>query len=89
MSTTTTSTSAAISSSARCSPSSPDARGGGDAQAAQRVLHRIRVGLRLVHVLHGDQADAAEGIVHHQQLLDPVLVQQGAGLVRRDLGRRR
>ena len=36
-----------------------DAGRGRDAQPAQRVLHRIRVGLRLVHVLDGDQADAA------------------------------
>ena len=32
------------------------AGGGGDAQAAQFVLVRDGVGLRLVHVLHGDEA---------------------------------
>ena len=41
---------------------------------------------RLVHVLDGDQPDAAIGVVHHQQLLDPVAVQQAARLVRGDVG---
>ena len=58
------------------------AGGGGDAQAAELVLVCQRVGGRLVHVLDRDQADAAEHLVHHQQLLDPVGVQQAARLVR-------
>ncbi len=35
-----------------------DADGGGDAQAALRILGGIRVELRLFDVLDGDQADA-------------------------------
>ena len=80
VSTTMTSTSAAISARARACAIRPDTGGGGDAQAAKFVLVGKRVGLRLVHVLHGDQADAAIGIVDHEQLLDPVLVQQVPGL---------
>ena len=49
--------------------------------AAQLVLVGQRVCLRLVHVLDGDQPDAAIGIVHHQQLFDAVAVQQAAGLL--------
>ena len=41
---------------------------------------------RLVHVLDGDQPDAAVGVVHHQQLLDAVAVQQAPRLVRGDVG---
>ncbi len=59
-------------------PLRPHAGGGGDAQPAQFVLVGERVGLRLVHVLDGDQPDAAIGVVHHQQLLDAVAVQQAA-----------
>ena len=57
-----------------------DAGGGADAQAALLVLAGVRIGLRLFHILDGDQADAAIGLVDHQQLLDAVLVQQAAGL---------
>ena len=58
------------------------AGGGGDAQAAALVLAGVGIFLRLLDVLDGDQADAAIGIVHHQDLLDAVLVQQPLGFVR-------
>ena len=58
------------------------ADGGGDAQPAERVLHGGRIGLRLVHVLHGDEADAAVLLVHHQKLLDAVLRAAGRGPAR-------
>ena len=80
VSTTMTSASAAISASARASAVLAHAGRGGDAQPAELVLVGERMGLRLVHVLDGDQADAAVGLVHHQQLLDPVAVQQAPGL---------
>ena len=64
----------------------PHAGGGGDPQPAEFVLVGQRVGLRLVHVLDGDQPDAAVGVVHHQQLLDAVAVQQAARLVGADAG---
>ena len=66
-----------------------DAGGGGRAQAAELVLVGERVGLRLVHVLDGDQADAAIGVIDHQQLFDAVAVQQPARLVMADLAGRR
>ena len=58
------------------------ARAGGcaDAQPALAVLAGMREALRLLDVLDRDQADQAVGIVDHQQLLDPVLVQQLHGL---------
>ena len=87
VSTTITSTSASISASTRAEAVLADAGRGGDAQAALLVLAGVRMGLRLLHVLDGDQADAAIGVVDHQQLLDPVAVQQAPGLVRRDVGR--
>ncbi len=37
---------------------------------------------RFVHVLDGDQADAAAVVIDHDQALDPVLVKQAAGLGR-------
>ncbi len=63
-------------------PVRPDPGGRGDAQPAHGVLVGERVRLRLVHVLDGDQADAAIGLVDHQQLLDAMAVQQAAGLLR-------
>ena len=61
-----------------------DRGGGGDAQAALLVLAGVRIGDRLLHVLDGDQADAAVLVVDHQQLLDAVLMQQPLGLVLAD-----
>ena len=63
-----------------------DTGGGGDTQAAELVLVGQRMRLGLVHVLDGDQADAAIGVVHHQQLLDAVPVQQAPRLGRVDVG---
>ncbi len=61
-----------------------DGGGGGDAQAALLVLAGVRIGHRLFHVLDGDQPDAAVLAVHHQKLLDAVLMQQALGLVLAD-----
>ena len=61
-----------------------DRGGGGDAQPALLVLAGVRIGDRLLDVLHGDQPDAAILLVDHQQLLDAVLVQQALGLVLAD-----
>ena len=60
---------------------------GGDAQPALLVLAGVGVELRLLDVLDGDQADAAVGVIDHQQLLDAVLVQQALGLVAVDASR--
>ena len=60
-----------------------DRGGGGDAQAALLVLAGVRIGDRLLDVLHGDQADAAVVLVDHQQLLDAVLVQEPLRLLLR------
>ncbi len=53
-----------------------DADGRRGPQPSLRVLAGVGVLLRLFDVLHGDQADATEIVVHHQKLLDPVLVKQ-------------
>ena len=57
---------------------------GGDAQPALRILAGERMRDRLLHVLHGDQADAAILVVDHQQLLDAMLVQHPLRLVLAD-----
>ena len=57
---------------------------GGDAQAALRILAGQRMRDRLLHVLDGDQADAAILIVDDQQLFDAVLVQHPLRLVLAD-----
>ena len=84
VSTTTRSTPASISRSVRSISGFADRGGGGDAQAALRVLAGERMGDGLFHVLDGDQADAAILIVDHQQLLDAMLVQHPLGLVLAD-----
>ena len=66
-------------------PLGPDAGGRGGAQAALLVLAGIGEFLRLLDILDGDEADAAIGLVHHQQLLDAVLMQQPLGLVAADV----
>jgi hypothetical protein len=58
-----------------------DAGGGGDPEAALGVLAGGGMGLGFFDILDRDQADAAVVLVDHQQLLDPVLVQQALGLV--------
>jgi hypothetical protein len=50
-------------------------------QAALLVLAGIREALRLLDVLHRDQADTTIILVDDQQLLDPVRVQQPLRLV--------
>ena len=57
---------------------------GGDAQPALRVLAGERMRDRLLHVLDGDQTDAAILVVDDQQLLDAMLVQHPLGLVLAD-----
>ena len=52
------------------------------AQPPALVLAGVGIFLRLLDVLDRDQADAAIGVVHHQDLLDAVLVQKPLGLVR-------
>ena len=54
---------------------------GTDAQAAHRVLARQRMLARLLDVLDRNQAAQLEGIVHHQDAFQPVLVQQRHRLV--------
>ncbi len=56
-------------------------RGRRDAQATGGVLGGVRVHGRLVHVFHGQQADAAIIVIHDDQTLDPMLVQQAPGFV--------
>ena len=51
------------------------------AQTPRCVLGRIRIVDGLFDVLDGNQADAAIGIVHYQQLFDAALVQQAACFV--------
>ena len=56
----------------------------GDAQPPLLVLAGVRIGDRLLDVLHRDQPDAAISRVDHQQLLDAVLMQQPLGFVLAD-----
>ena len=58
-----------------------DAGRRGDAQPSLGVLGGIRIELRLLDVLDGDQPDAVAGGIDDQQLLDAALVQQPLGLV--------
>ena len=52
------------------------------AQPPLLILAGIRIGLALLHILHGEQADATPLVIDHDQPLDPVLVQQLARLGR-------
>ena len=54
-----------------------------DPQAPESVLGRVRVLDRLLDVLDGDQALEVPGAVHHEELLDAVLVQKLLGLLER------
>ena len=49
---------------------------GSDAKASGGVLGGIGIGNRLLDILDRDQSDAASGVIDHQQLFDPPLVQQ-------------
>ena len=62
------------------------AGGGGDAEAAELVLVGEGVGLGLVHVLDGDEAHAAVGVIDDQELLDAMAVEEAAGVLPVDLG---
>ena len=77
-----TSTSASISSCGAAQPVLADAGRRGGAQPALLVLAGAGELVGLLDVLDGDQADAAIGVVDHQQLLDAALVQEPLGLVR-------
>ena len=81
VSTTSRSTPPSISRSARSKPSSPTLVAAATRKPPLRVLGRVRVELRLLDVLDGDQADAIAGGIDDQQLLDAVLVQQALGFV--------
>ena len=61
-----------------------DAGGRRDAQPPLGILAGVRVQRRFLHVLDGEQADAAPVLVDHDQLFDPVLMQQPARIVRPD-----
>ena len=52
-----------------------------DAQAFVRILGGVRIVVRLLDVLDGDQSAQLEGVVDHQHLLDAVLVQQADDFV--------
>ena len=53
----------------------------GDAQPALLVLAGVGIGHRLLDVLDRDQADAAILRIHHDELLDPVLMEETLGLL--------
>src|SRR5262245_9908010 len=57
---------------------------GGDAQTPLFILAGVRVGHRLLDVLHRDQPDAAILVVDHEQLFDPVLMEEPLGVVLSD-----
>ena len=61
-------------------PGLADAGRRGDPQPAPLVLAGIRMAFGLVDVLDRDEAGTDAVLVHHKQLLDPVLVQQALGL---------
>ena len=67
-------------------PLVPHGGGGGDTQAARRVLGRLRIGDGLFDVLDRDEADAMIGIVHHQQLFAAALMQQAHRFILADAG---
>ena len=84
VSTTITSTPASISASVRSKPLSPTVVAAATRRRPCSSLQASGMGDRLLHVLDGDQADAAIVLVDHEQLLDAVLVQQPLRLVLAD-----
>ena len=52
-----------------------------NAKATLFVLAGIRIGNGLLDILYGDEADASILRIHHQQLLDAMLVQQTFGFI--------
>ena len=85
VSTTMTSTPAAISASRAREAVGADRRCRADAQAAVFVLRGVRMRLGLLDVLDRDEADAAELVVDDEQLFDAMRVQQALGLVHADV----
>jgi hypothetical protein len=73
-----------VSTTTRSTPASIDRGRGRHPQAALLVLAGERIGDRLLDVLDRDEPDAAVLRVDHQELLDPVLVQEPLGLVLAD-----
>ena len=65
-------------------PGRPDPGRGADPQPALLVLAGVRKGLRLLDVLDRDQPDQPVVGVDHEQLLDPVAVQELLGLLALD-----
>ena len=65
-------------------PGGADAGRGADPQPPVRVLAGMRERLGFLDVLDGHQADQAVVVVDHQELLDPVPVQELLGLLARD-----
>src|SRR5690606_13973374 len=55
--------------------------GGRDTEPALRVLGRVRIELRLLHVLDGDEADAVAVRIDDEKLFDAVLVKQALCLL--------
>src|SRR5207302_414365 len=60
---------------------------GANPQPAAAVLAGARKLVGLLEVLDGDHADQLVGAVHHQELLDPVLVQERANFFTRPTSR--
>src|ERR1035438_8175530 len=65
----------------------PDGRA--DAQPSLAVLGGIRILQLLLNILDRDQALEGEVLVHHQQFLHAMLVQDGLGLLQRGAHRNR
>ena len=84
VSTTTRSTPASISRSVRCEAVIAHTGRRRHAQPAVLVLGSVRVLLGLLDVLDRNEADAAKGLIHHQQLFDPMLVQQSLSVIAAD-----
>src|SRR3546814_5070699 len=62
-----------------------DTDGGGGAQATLGILRGVRIELRLLDVLDGDEADAMTLRIHHQQFFDAMRVEQALGLALLDI----
>jgi hypothetical protein len=80
VSTTTTSTPASARAGDALLGAGADADRGAHPQPLVLVTAGVGVVLGLLDVLHRDHAAQLEAVVHHQHLLDAVLVQQGGHL---------
>ncbi len=65
-----------------------DADGGPDPQPSHRIFRRLRVFANFLDILDGDQSLEIAFVVNHQELLDPVLVQQLFRVLQGDADRR-